>query len=137
MKGPLNWVRYALIKLLQQCRRQPQRLALRLSDLPGLALHQLRSGPRPGAGLDEVGRNRGGMEIDLPHLTQVGALPLVEMVAVLIRPVQKVARVGSVASWSERLSAAPSGIRVSASHCRMPIASSIERMRTKRASSVL
>ena len=85
------------------------------------------------------------MEVDPLHLTQVGALPIVELIAALIRLVQEVARVGcgeqfmgeplSVASWSDRLSAAPSGIMVSASHCRMPIASSIELMRAKRSSS--
>ncbi len=67
------------------------------------------------------------------------------MVAVLIRPAKEVARIGcdqkrmddatTVAIWSARLSAAPSGIRVSASHYRTPIASSIELMRAKSSSS--
>jgi hypothetical protein len=72
------------------------------------------------------------MDVDPLHLAQIGTLLIVELITVLIRFGQQIAHVGrgeqfmdetlSVASWSERLSAAPSGIMVSASHCRIPIA---------------
>jgi hypothetical protein len=85
------------------------------------------------------------MEIDPAHLTQVSALPIIELTAVLIRLGQQLARVrcgeqfmGKTLKGRELIRAtvgSSSGIMVSESHCRIPIASSIELMRAKRSSS--
>ena len=53
---------------------------------------RLRHGSR--AGLDEVCRNGGSMDVDPLHLTQVGTLPIVELISVFAGLGQQIAHVG-------------------------------------------